>query len=195
MPGVAAAGVGAKHKFYISIKLRTAHLRTRPRSRLHGSVSPLFAATYTHAQPAPPSTRIARIALALHTPANLAASSGCCRRVCARLGLRRAALFGALSCSARVGGRNVPDAPRHPAASSRLDKAGRPRRHTPGAEQATLSTFADDIHSAPSPGGYKLGAIGGAGQPCIYAPLFRNYLVEAPRRLHGTRILPSLRRH
>ncbi|EOD36510.1 hypothetical protein EMIHUDRAFT_110170 [Emiliania huxleyi CCMP1516] len=24
--------------------------------------------------------------------------------------------------------------------------------------------------------GYKLGAIGGAGQPCIYAPLFRNYL-------------------
>ena len=134
--------MGAKHKV-ISIKLRAAHLRTS--SCDCGSVSPLFAATYTHAQPAPPSTRIARIALALHTPANLAASSGCCRRVCARLGLRRAALFGALSCSARVGGRNVPDAPRHPAASSRIDKAGRPRRHTPGAEQTTLSTFAHDI--------------------------------------------------
>jgi len=28
--------------------------------------------------------------------------------------------------------------------------------------------------------GYKLGAIGGAGEPCLYAPLFGNYLVDAP---------------
>ena len=75
----------------------------------------------------------------------------------------------------------------HPLVSTKLGGRG---GHTPSAEQATLSTFADDIHSAPSPGGYKLGAIGGAGQPCIYAPLFRNYLVEAPRRLHGTKNPP-----
>ena len=29
-------------------------------------------------------------------------------------------------------------------------------------------------------GGYKLGAIGGAGEPCLYAPLFSKFLVEAP---------------
>ena len=29
-------------------------------------------------------------------------------------------------------------------------------------------------------GGYKLGAIGGAGEACLYAPLFGNFLVEAP---------------
>lgn len=29
-------------------------------------------------------------------------------------------------------------------------------------------------------GGYKLGAIGGAGEPCIYAPLFRGFFVDAP---------------
>lgn len=28
--------------------------------------------------------------------------------------------------------------------------------------------------------GYKLGAIGGAGEPCLYAPLFGKYLVDAP---------------
>lgn len=29
-------------------------------------------------------------------------------------------------------------------------------------------------------GGYKLGAIGAAGEVCLYAPLFRSFLVEAP---------------
>lgn len=29
-------------------------------------------------------------------------------------------------------------------------------------------------------GGYKLGAVGAEGEPCLYAPLFGNYLVEAP---------------
>jgi len=29
-------------------------------------------------------------------------------------------------------------------------------------------------------GGYKIGAVGAEGEPCIYAPLFRRFLVDAP---------------